>query len=465
MKIKFIILALFFVLGAFSQERYIVSIDYQTGNIFYYHLNKFNKVDDTLAMPRFRYNSIVKLNIKNVNPFALDILAKVTEEELHQNATGFNFGSIISGAEVNGNKTLKSNVTSVTISKNILAQEGASRGTAISNKFSEFNDLTTNVRAIKNAVLSTLQNPNLDKATIIANIKSISATIVDTRLSDPNQNYFLFLSNLEKIIKSDQSELLNEITAMTIENDPNQQIVGRGEEKTKNMNLQEIQSLRENLLISGTETIDDLDKIRHWYTLLEAADFERSYDYKIGNDRIVVELKYIQSEFSSETSAKNNGEKVIKTQDIRMIATGGIKINTSVALTAVNFGSNSRNYYIDGGRIGEDDSKYFVPNLTTLLNFYPVIGENFNIGGSFGVGIPVSGLTKGINFLLGPSFFFGTKSKISFSGGIAYGPVLKLKDGRQPGDTTTLTDSANIVKSVYDFGYFFGISVSILDVK
>ena len=100
-----------------------------------------------------------------------------------------------------------------------------------------------------------------------------------------------------------------------------------------------------------------------------------------------------------------------------------------------------------------------------MINFYPVMGENFNLGGSFGVSIPITGETRGINFLLGPTIFLGSKSRISLSGGVAYGTVNRLTNGLEVGDATTITDLDSFTKSVYDFGYYFGISFSLFEIK
>ena len=100
-----------------------------------------------------------------------------------------------------------------------------------------------------------------------------------------------------------------------------------------------------------------------------------------------------------------------------------------------------------------------------MINFYPVMSENFNLGGSFGVSIPITGETRGINFLLGPTIFLGSKSRISLSGGVAYGTVNRLTNGLEVGDATTITDLDSFNKSVYDFGYYFGISFSLFEIK
>lgn len=93
------------------------------------------------------------------------------------------------------------------------------------------------------------------------------------------------------------------------------------------------------------------------------------------------------------------------------------------------------------------------------------MGENFNIGGSFGVSVPISGESRGINFLLGPTIFLGNKSRVSFSGGLAYGTVNKLTNGLKVGDTTNFNDIDSFTKSVYDFGYYFGISFSLFEIN
>ncbi|MCB0439613.1 MAG: hypothetical protein KDD20_12810, partial [Mangrovimonas sp.] len=64
-----------------------------------------------------------------------------------------------------------------------------------------------------------------------------------------------------------------------------------------------------------------------------------------------------------------------------------------------------------------------------------------------------------------PSFFIGSKNRLAFSGGVAYGPVNKLTNGLEVGEQTEIFDIDNYTKSVYDFGYYFGISFSLFDIK
>jgi hypothetical protein len=243
--------------------------------------------------------------------------------------------------------------------------------------------------------------------------------------------------------------------------------MSRGALVERNYLISDLQNLLSSLDQSSFQTVNDLKKIQSLYSMLEASSFERTYDYLLEADKVNIELKFVQSDFAQKGSGSDNSG-VLKTRNIKLYSKGGFKVNTGVALTLNNFGSKSQDFYIaEDGTIGADQNDYFTPNLSTMINFYPYTGENFNIGGSFGLSIPISGdnNVKGINFLLGPSLHFGSSSRLSVSGGLAYGPVRKLTNGLQVGDQTTFGSVDNFTKDVYDFGYFFGISFSLFDIN
>lgn len=241
----------------------------------------------------------------------------------------------------------------------------------------------------------------------------------------------------------------------------------RGELVSRNIAIADLQRLMTNLNQSTNQSLQNLDELRSLYTVLEASNFEQTYDYELSADKVNIELKFVQSEFSNSID-NDNEPTTLKTRNITMLSKGGFKINTSIAMTLNNFGSKSKDYFIDENSvIGADENDFFVPNLSTMINFYPFMGENFNIGGSFGLSIPISGNdnVNGINFLFGPSMFFGSKSRLSLSGGVAYGPVQKLTNGLEVGDSTSFGSVDNFTKNVYDFGYYFGISFSLFDLN
>jgi len=451
-----------------AQEKYKVVVDYNSNNIYYFHMDKNNKIIDTLQKPKFKRNGLVTFEIKNLNPFAVDVVTDIKEESLQQTGDGFNFSSLLGGISSFGGDNLKLNVQNLPANSSVLSGDKSNRGAAVANKFTSLNEVTTNIAALKSSLLSNLINPNLDKQTILQNLKELAAIQEDIRLSDPNKNFYLYLSNLEKIVATDKQEIISDVNIMSKELEQNmdsEKPVSRGELSAQNAAFNDLQNLVLSLNETTSQTSENLTKIKSLYTLLEASSFDKTFDYQIEADRVNFELKFVQSDFS-ESLENNKNATVLKTRNIKIFSKGGFKINTSVALTMNNFGNNSKEYFIsDTGVIGADNNNYYVPNLATLINFFPLLGENVNIGGCFGLSIPISDTAKGINFLFGPSLILGSKNSVSISGGIAYGPTKKLTNGLQIGDETSLNDIENYTKDVYNFGYFFGISFSLFDIK
>ncbi len=456
---------LFAITFVSSQEKYRVTYNYLTEEINYYKLDKLNNINDTLISPKFKRNSLIELKLINVNPFAVSIKTDLKEETIHPTMNGFNFSSLLGSINSFSGESLNLNVKD----NSILSSGKKSRGDKINNKFSELNKLTTSINAIKTAFLSNLLNPNFDKEKIITNLKKISSKYEDARLSDPNDNFYLYLFNLSNVVNEDSKDLENEITSISLDIDKtmnSEKPLSRGELVQRNNSYKNLKELANNISANKTKTSQNLNKIIDLYTSLEASKFEQTYDYIIEADKVAIELKFSQSKFSEKTNSNDSEGNLIKTRNLQLFSKGGFKINTSVALTLNNFGGKSKDFYVDNnGVIGEDINSHSSPNLSTMINFYPVIGENFNLGGSFGLSIPISGETKGINFLLGPTIFLGSKSRLSLSGGVAYGTVNKLTKGLEVGDTTTIIDIDNFTKSVYDFGYYFGISFSLFEIK
>lgn len=469
-KILILFGCLFFGATLFAQERYKVAYDYKTDKVVYLKLDKNDKVVDTLENPKLKRNSLVELTLQNVNPFAVQVQTDVKEEDLLTSGQGFNFSSLLGGINSFSGNKIDLNTSNLPES-DMFSSESGSRGSAsATSNFKDLNNTITNVSALKSTLVSNLLNPNLDKETIMDNLIKTADAEPDIRLPRAKDNFYLYLAKVEKSIKESRSELESNIKTMSnsIETaEVTDQELSRGELVSRNIALSDLQRLMANLNQSTNQSLSNLEELRSLYTVLEASNFEQTYDYEITADKVNIELKFVQSDFSRDM--ENDGsQSVLKTRNIKLFSKGGFKINTSVAMTLNNFGSKSKDYFIDeSGTIGADDNDFFVPNLSTMINFYPYMGENFNIGGSFGLSIPISGNDNinGINFLFGPSLFFGSKSRLALSGGLAYGPVQKLTNGFETGNTTTFNDIDSITKNVYDFGYYFGISFSLFDLN
>lgn len=451
----------------FGQERYKVVYDFQSDNIFYYSLDETNKVVDTLEKPRFRKNSMVEIEVLNINPFAVVVETEVSEEDIHiSSGSGFNFGSLLGGIGNFSSGGLNLNVGGLAISDTVFSRGARSRGDALSNKFADLNEVATNVDALKSTLLSNLRNPNLTKEEISENIRKVAAQQEDVRLPDPNANFYAYLSKLQLVAQTGKNEILTDIRML--KTDLDQATIGetpsRGQLMLRNSSYAELDNMVQSLEMATAETVTSIEEIESLYSALEGAAFSRTYDYFIEADKSSIELEFKESDFSSPGATGSS--TVLKKKNIKIFSKGGFKINTGVALTMNNFGDSSHDFYINSeGSIASDARDYFIPNLSTMINFYPVISENFNLGGSFGLSIPISNNINGLNFLLGPSIFLGNESRLSLSGGVAYGPVDRLTDGLRQGEMTSLSSLDAYTETVYDLGYYLGISFSLFDLN
>jgi len=454
---------------SYSQERYRIVYDYKTDRLNFYSIDQNNRIIDTLRNPKFKRNRAIEVQLKNVNPFAVDVSTSVVEKNVHESSgsSGFTFNSLLGSiGKLTGDK-LKLNTSSLPLGEKE-SPTAASRGAALSNKLSELDETTTYVSAIKSALVADLVNPDLNKDSIIRHLKQIAGKLEDIRLPDPDENFYLFLSHLEKVILQDKNELLSSANAFVseIEQPPSSdEPLSRGQLVARHTTLSNLQNAIASVNSTTDQTTDHIGQIKALYTDLEAASFDQTYDYVIEADKATIELKFLRSAFASQNSSDPT-RQTVKTRNVRVAAKGGFKINTGIAMTLNNFSATSNSYFIsDAGIIGSEKNTNFVPNLSTMINFYPIISESFNIGGSFGLSVPITDKVGGVNFLLGPSLFIGDKNRLSFSGGIACGPVNKLSNGLKPGDATDIRDLENYTKSVYNFGYYLGVSFSVFDIN
>jgi hypothetical protein len=146
MKLLLTTAILFFSTFLLAQEKYRIQYDYKTDHFEYFKLNNSNQIVDTLNNPKFKRNSLIEIKLLNVNPFAINIKTDVKEEEIHKSgANGFNFSNLLGGISSISGSDLKLNVTN-------LPSKELSRG--VENKFSELNNLSTNVDALKKTLLA-----------------------------------------------------------------------------------------------------------------------------------------------------------------------------------------------------------------------------------------------------------------------------------------------------------------------
>lgn len=443
--------------SVFAQNKYRIETDYLQDRTIYLKLDKYDRVVDTLDKPRFKKNSVVQVKVKSVNPFAVSVEPSFQGTPTHKNEQGFNFANLLGSASGFAGKKLALNIEDFSAANKIFgaAEVRDSRGSRASGMISDFNKLSTEVSAIQEALQADLSNPHLSKEKIRENLLKLAEQPEDVRLTSPQKNFHLYAANLERILLTDKEAIAGEVTTLVTEIDSLK--AGSRGDGSEAIILRDLKNLLASLNESATVSVDNLQKIKTLYNLLESSVFERTFDYILDSDQADMELKFSPSTLLGETSSSipNSSKK------IKISSSGGFKINTSVAFTLLK--TNSQNFYIDDNRTVRGEAyDEFVPGLGTILNFYPMLGNSFNVGGSFGVSIPLRSEIKGVNFLFGPSLVLGNENRVVISGGVAYSPVNKLTRGVEVGKTTSLTSLDNFVTSIYKPGVFFSVSFNIM---
>src|SRR5690606_19304481 len=164
-KILFAILIIGF--NGLAQNKYKVVYDYETDITSYYKLSKNNTVLDTIIKPKFKKNSLIEIQLKNVNPFAVEVTADVKENKIHKTGGGFNFGSLLSGFGGMAGGDLKLNPQNLHADEKVFSR-GKSRG---ASDLQGLNDIITSVNAIKSSLRADMSNPNMNKEKIMENLK------------------------------------------------------------------------------------------------------------------------------------------------------------------------------------------------------------------------------------------------------------------------------------------------------
>ena len=138
-----------------------------------------------------------------------------------------------------------------------------------------------------------------------------------------------------------------------------------------------------------------------------------------------------------------------------------MKISPSVGITFPTYFGAAKDYFARGdSTIVETNGDNFIPNIAAFVNFYPYTGRAVNIGGSFGIGIPIKGETISPSFLLGPNLVIGNKYRIAVSAGMSTGPVKRLERGYEVGQV--LNEFQEIeTRSKYAVGFYSSMSFTI----
>ena len=143
---------------------------------------------------------------------------------------------------------------------------------------------------------------------------------------------------------------------------------------------------------------------------------------------------------------------------------GGWKITGGLGLAFGVLQDPSFNYSTLNGNIVAEENDQFIPMITSFAHVYKQSIKNFKLGGSFGVGFPITGGSglSSASFFLGPTVVLGKTQKFLLTVGLMGSKVERLGGGLNVGDPIESLASEIPINSNYELGYFIGISYDLI---
>ena len=162
-------------------------------------------------------------------------------------------------------------------------------------------------------------------------------------------------------------------------------------------------------------------------------------------------------------SLQRQGLKTIELAPVAVSVFGGMRVRASVGLNFSQFFSRPQTFFVRDTTLQSSSKDAFVPVLTSFVHFYAPSRKSVSVAGSFGVGFPLGGgeNLQSISFFLGPSLLFGKSERIVLNAGLMGGKSEKLSQGYEVGDTYISDSNLAPTISVYELGYFIGVSFNL----
>jgi hypothetical protein len=176
-----------------------------------------------------------------------------------------------------------------------------------------------------------------------------------------------------------------------------------------------------------------------------------------------VELKAMIM-YNDSLQKKTKQIKVLKTKSFIIPTYGGIKVDASVGIAFGQFFDKPLSYFKEDSTniIVSSELDDFLPIIASFIHFYPSTSGNISVGGTFGVGFPVTGneSLQSIFFFLGPTILLGKNDRVVLSAGMMGGRNKSLSKGFQLGDVVEGPGEIPTISS-YELGGFVGISFNL----
>ncbi len=211
-------------------------------------------------------------------------------------------------------------------------------------------------------------------------------------------------------------------------------------------------------LLSASKDVNSLAELRQAYEEIESNNFTHTFP------PIQVEGDIVEIEVSIDQIDNNQNPSTIKTLNQKIPVAGSWKITGSVGLNFGVFKNKTYNYSVVNESISANEKDDFIPIVASFAHFYKERSGGVNLGGSFGIGLPILGgnSIQSASFFLGPTLIVGKNQRFLLSAGVMGAKVERLSNGFEAGDFFAGPSESIPTFQKYELGYFLGISFNII---
>ncbi|HMO40386.1 MAG TPA: hypothetical protein PKC76_01815 [Saprospiraceae bacterium] len=213
-------------------------------------------------------------------------------------------------------------------------------------------------------------------------------------------------------------------------------------------------------LIAAMPDTDALQLARLWreYEALLSNPFDKSYRAPAKGDNMTFNIR-----FTPGTATGDQPVPALQMAPIEVPVIGGFKVNASIGVAFGQFFNRPLDYFTRDNVIFGETKDSFYPVISSFFHFYSQSRKNATLGGSFGIGLPITGGNAGqsASFFLGPSLIIGNSDRVVLSTGLMGSRVERLGQGLREGDTFISSVNAVPTRLVYETGFFVGLSFNV----
>ncbi len=456
-------------------QRLLVQYDFLNDDFSYYKVGKNGKTTE-IDRPVVTRNHNVKVEVVNYNPFVYSAVASYSEKEF-TDAPNIDFLSLISPLNLpTGGSSFLSQITGAddasTRGADVMADPNArSAYLAVERTYKtlyQAEQMMNNIDFVLGKVHKLKYNPYLPADSI----KSFTQSLMNELFNQPNvetKDFLTMANDLNSTVKGNLVAFNANIDAFTEAyknfernaRDPN--FSGKGMDI-----MVESWGEQANTFVKNFDSdllIEKLDALEAEYQSVMNTPYSFNTNDVAKGDEITITIDFYKN-LEEADAVGNNVEDLskVKSKEIDVTVKGDLKISSSLGV-AFPYYADNQNFINRDSIITSIDGNNYTPNVSAFLNFYPYNGKNVQVGGTFGVGVPISSDSKNFNFLMGLSTIFGNDNRLIINVGPSLGQVNMLDQGYNTGDNLGDLTSVVPTRKAYVWGGFVGISFTLADIK